>query len=38
LNGGEGTLFFYAPLNVLVVRQTAEVHEQLGGNLGQLRR
>jgi general secretion pathway protein D len=38
VNGGEGTLFFYAPLNVLVVRQTAEVHEQIGGTVGQLRR
>jgi hypothetical protein len=38
INGGNGTLYFYAPLNVLVVRQTAEVHEQLGGTLGQLRR
>jgi general secretion pathway protein D len=37
-NGGNGTLYFYQPLNVLVVRQTAEVHEQIGGTLGQLRR
>jgi hypothetical protein len=37
INGGNGTLYFYAPLNVLVVRQTAEVHEQLGGTIGQLR-
>jgi hypothetical protein len=38
INGGKGTLYFYSPLNVLVIRQTAEVHEQLGGTLGQLRR
>ena len=38
INGGNGTLYFYAPLNVLVVRQTAEVHEQLDGTLGQMRR
>jgi len=37
-NGGNGTLYFYQPLNALVVRQTAEVHEQIGGTLGQLRR
>ncbi|MGE5191338.1 MAG: hypothetical protein ACM3U2_02480 [Deltaproteobacteria bacterium] len=36
VNGGNGTLNFYQPLNVLVVRQTAEVHEQFGGALGQL--
>jgi hypothetical protein len=38
INGGKGTLYFYSPLNVLVIRQTAEVHEQIGGTLGQLRR
>jgi general secretion pathway protein D len=38
VNGGEGTLSFYQPLNVLVVRQTAEVHEQIGNAFGQLRR
>ena len=36
--GGNGTLYFYQPLNVLVVRQTAEVHEQIGDAFGQLRR
>ena len=38
VNGGKGTLYFYQPLNVLVVRQTAEVHEQIGDAFGQLRR
>lgn len=38
VNGGRGTIFFYSPLNVLVVRQTGEVHSQLGGALNQLRR
>jgi hypothetical protein len=38
VNGGRGTIAFYPPLNVLVVRQTAEAHQQLGDTLGQLRR
>lgn len=38
INGGRGTIVFYAPLNVLVVRQTAEVHHQIGGTFNQLRR
>lgn len=37
-NGGSGTMMFYAPQNLLVVRQTAEAHAQVGSVLGQLRR
>jgi hypothetical protein len=37
-NGGKGTMMFYQPQNLLVVRQTAEAHEQLGSALRQLRR
>lgn len=35
--GGPGTIVYYAPLQCLVVRATAEVHGQLGGALGGLR-
>lgn len=35
--GGPGSIYYYRPLRVLVVRQTGEVHEQLGGVLGGLR-
>jgi len=38
VNGGKGTMMFYQPQNLLVVRQTAEAHEQLGSTLRQLRR
>lgn len=38
VNGGKGSIRYYSPLQVLVVRQTGEVHHQLGGVLGQLRR
>ena len=38
VNGGRGTIRYYSPLQVLVVRQTGEVHHQLGGVVGQLRR
>ncbi len=38
VNGGRGTMGFYAPQNLLVIRQTAEVHEEIGGALRQLRR
>ena len=38
VNGGKGTILFYQPQNALVVRQTAEAHEQLGSVLQQLRR
>jgi len=35
--GGPGTIVYYAPLQCLVVRATAEVHGKLGGALGGLR-
>jgi hypothetical protein len=35
--GGPGTIYYYAPLRVLVVRATSEVHENVGGLLGGLR-
>ncbi|MDA1053078.1 MAG: hypothetical protein O3C40_21710 [Planctomycetota bacterium] len=35
--GGPGTIFYYAPLRVLVVRATSEVHHDLGGVLGGIR-
>lgn len=37
-NGGNGSIRYYAPLKVLVVRQTTEVHYQLRGTLDQLRK
>jgi hypothetical protein len=36
--GGQGSIYYFAQLQVLVVRQTGEVHHQLGGVLEQLRR
>ena len=38
VNGGRGTISYYSPQQVLVVRQTGEVHHALGGILEQLRR
>lgn len=38
VNGGRGSIHYYSPLQVLVVRQTGEVHHELGGVLEQLRR
>lgn len=35
VNGGPGTIVYYAPLHALVVRATAEVHEEVGGVLGE---
>jgi hypothetical protein len=35
--GGPGTIRYYRPLQVLVIRQTGEVHEKIGGALGGLR-
>jgi hypothetical protein len=37
-NGGPGSIYYYRPLHVLVIRQTGEVHGQIGGTLGALRR
>jgi hypothetical protein len=36
-NGGPGSIVYYAPLRVLVVRATGEVHGNVGGALGGLR-
>lgn len=38
VNGGRGSIGYYSPLQALVVRQTGEVHHELGGLLEQLRR
>ena len=37
VNGGKGSIYYFDQLKVLVIRQTGEVHHQLGGVLGQLR-
>ena len=37
-NGGPGTIFYFQPLHALVVRATAETHENLADILQQLRR
>lgn len=37
-NGGPGTITYWRPGMALVIRQTGEVHHQIGGTLGQLRR
>jgi hypothetical protein len=34
--GGGGSIYYYAPLHALVIRQTDEVHRQIGGVLGNL--
>ena len=36
--GGPGTIIYYQPLQCLVVRATAEVHGNVGGLLGDVRR
>jgi hypothetical protein len=38
VNGGNGSIYYYRPLNVMVIRQTQAVHEEIGGVLNQLRR
>jgi len=35
--GGPGSIVYYAPLQCLVVRATAEVHENIGGLVGDVR-
>jgi hypothetical protein len=35
--GGPGSIVYYAPLQCLVVRATAEVHENIGGSVGDVR-
>ena len=37
VNGGPGTIIYYAPLQCLVVLATGEVHEQIGGVLDAVR-
>jgi hypothetical protein len=37
VSGGPGSIVYYYPLKVLVVRATTEVHENIGGVLGGLR-
>ena len=37
VNGGPGTIVYYAPLQALVVRATTEVHGRVGGLAGALR-
>ena len=37
VNGGKGTIFFYSPLNVLVIRATGDVHREVGDTLDLLR-
>ena len=37
VHGGPGTIVYYAPLRVLVVRATGDVHADVGGVLGGLR-
>ena len=36
VNGGVGTIVFYAPLNALVVRATEEIHYKIGGSISRL--
>lgn len=37
VNGGPGTIYYYYPLKVLVVRATSEIHHRVGGALTGLR-
>ena len=37
-NGGQGSIYYYRPLRVLVIRQTGEVQERIGGTIDGLRR
>jgi len=38
INGGPGSIYYWYPGRALVIRQTDEVHEEIGGVLDQLRR
>lgn len=38
VNGGSGRIMFFRPLNVLVIRASGEVHNQVGDVMGQLRK
>lgn len=33
-NGGRGRIIYFSPLRVLVIRNSKDVHEQIGGGLG----
>jgi hypothetical protein len=37
VQGGPGSIVYYAPLHCLVVRATAEIHAEVGGLVGELR-
>ena len=37
INGGPGTIYYYHPLRVLVIRQSSQVHHQVGAAVNQLR-
>ncbi|MEC9092638.1 MAG: hypothetical protein VX438_08040 [Planctomycetota bacterium] len=36
VEGGVGSIIFYAPLNALVIRATEDIHYKIGGSLNQL--
>jgi hypothetical protein len=36
INGGPGSIYYWRPRHALVIRASEEVHEQIGGVLGQL--
>jgi hypothetical protein len=38
VHGGPGTIIYYAPLQALVIRASADVHHKVGGALEALRR
>lgn len=38
VNGGKGSIYYFSLLRVLVVRQTGEVHHQVGNSLPQLKK
>lgn len=38
INGGPGSIYYWRPGRALVIRQMGEVHHDIGGVLGQLRR
>jgi len=38
INGGPGSIYYWRPGHALVIRQMGEVHDEIGGVLGQLRR
>ena len=38
VNGGVGSIHFYAPLNALVIRATEDIHYRIGGSIGKMHR